>query len=400
MAPVQSKTSGQITRKTRRQTTAPQQWDLLGPESLKAVCTAPGPFITLFLPARHPGAADLSSAERMKTMLRDAERELENRRFQGAITQMLKPLQNFASDPRLHAGGSASVAFVSPGIFRHHRLLEGCAPRLVAASHPHIAPLLAHLLPVHEFSILAIAKKHVRLARWYEGRCEEVPLPAGVPQSFEEFVALNQPDHDLQNRSSAGPAGQVGAARFGTGDERDSLHERLHQYLRRVNHGLSTTLNGAPLVLVGIAEELAVYRAVSDYPRVLEAKPTSPEHLSWNDLAERSLQAVMENRRREATEVLGEFHRTTRRDHVTSGVRRVLDAALQGRVHRLLIEQDAHEMGLLGPLFPVNESRLEGEQDLINAAAVETIRARGEVDVLDPGTLGEAGPIAAILRYS
>jgi Bacterial archaeo-eukaryotic release factor family 3 len=167
-----------------------------------------------------------------------------------------------------------------------------------------------------------------------------------------------------------------------------------------VDRGLSGILNGAPLVLIGIAEELAVYRSVSDYPRVLEVKPTSPEHLAWADLAERSMQAVMENRQKEATHVLGEFRETTRRDHVTSGVRQVLEAACQGRVHRLLLEKGAHEMGLLGPLFPVDDSGLEGEQDLINAAAVETIRARGEVDVLDPGAIGDAGPIAAILRYS
>jgi hypothetical protein len=177
---------------TQRPLTPPQPWDLLGPDSVRTICTASGPFVTLFIPARHPGAPDLSRAERMKTILKAVERELEGRRFQGPIAQMLKPLENLAADARLHAGGSASVAFVSPGIFRHHRLLGSIDSQLVVASHPHIAPLLANLIPAREFYILAITKKHVRLGRWYDGDCEEVALPANVPKRITHPPA--QPD--------------------------------------------------------------------------------------------------------------------------------------------------------------------------------------------------------------
>jgi hypothetical protein len=52
------------------------------------------------------------------------------------------------------------------------------------------------------------------------------------------------------------------------------------------------------------------------------------------------------------------------------------------------LEKAAEHDGLLGPSFPMDSARLEGEQDLINAAAVETIRRRGEVYMLDPGELG------------
>ena len=49
---------------------------------------------------------------------------------------------------------------------------------------------------------------------------------------------------------------------------------------------------------------------------------------------------------------------------------------------------------------PLTPDSVEGEQDLLNAAAVETIRAGGEVYLLDPLQLAGAGPIAASLRYS
>ena len=385
-----------------RQASSQPELDLMGQDSLKAICIAPGPFVTVLLPACHPGAADLPRAERMKTILRDAAHELERRRYQGLIDQLLKPLEKLAEDPVSHAGGSDSVIFVSPGIFRHLRLLAPTQERLIVASHPHITSVLAHLMTQREFYVLAITKKLLRLGRWYDGHCVEVPLPADVPRSFEESLVFDRPDHDLQSRSPAGGAysAQVGPTRFGTSSERDLVHERLHHYLQIVDRELTGFLKGAPLVLVGIAQELAAYRSVSKYPRVLSTKPTSPSHLTWAELGERVQEAVLEARRGEAESVLGELRETARRDHVTSGIREVLEAAREGRVHKLLLENNAEHEGLLGPSFPMDSARLEGEQDLINAAAVETIRGHGEVYMLDQGEIGGSGSIAAVLRYS
>jgi Bacterial archaeo-eukaryotic release factor family 3 len=255
-------------------------------------------------------------------------------------------------------------------------------------------------MPQQEFYVLAIAKKLLRLGRWHNGQCTEVLLPASVPKSFEEALVFDQPDHDLQSRSAGSSSTQVGPTRFGTGSERDLVHDRLHHYFQIVDRELTGFLKGAPLVLVGIAQELAAYRSVSEYPRVLSAKPTSPEHLPWTELGERSWEAVLEAQRREAERVLGEFRETARRDHVTSGIREVLEAAREGRVHKLLLENTVEYEGLLGPSFPADSARVEGEQDLINAAAVETIRGHGEVYMLDQGEIGGSSPVAAVLRYS
>ncbi len=383
-----------------RHTSSQPVLELMSRDSLKEICTAPGPFVTVFLPACHPGAADLSRAERMKTILRAAAHELERRRCQGPIEQLLKPLEKLVENSETLAGGCDSVMFVSPGILRHLRLLAPTPERLIVASHPHITPVLAQLMPERLFYILAITKKLLRLGRWQDGQCTEVPLPAGVPKSFEEALDFDQPDHDLQNRSSAGTgAAQVGPTRFGTGSVRDRVHERLHDYLQRVDRELTGSLDGAPLVLVGVEQELAAYRSVSLYSRVLVAKPTSPEHLTWDELRERGQATILETQQGEAERVLGELRETAHRDRVITGIREVLEAAREGRVHKLLLESAAEHEGLLGPFFPMDSEHIEGEQDLINAAAVETIRRRGEVYTLDRGQ-SHGYPIAALLRYS
>jgi Bacterial archaeo-eukaryotic release factor family 3 len=337
----------------------------------------------------------------LKTIIRDAARQLEQGRCQVPIQQILDPLEQLAKTPAIHAGGDDSVIFITPGSFRRFRLLTPTDERLVVASHPYITPPLAYLMPQPIFYILAISKKLLRLGRWDSGKCMEALLPHGVPASFEESLASDQPDHDLQNRSQGGPSiGQVGSTRFGTGAERDQVHERLRHYFQIVDRSLTGLLKDRPIVLVGIAQELAAYRSVSRYPSLLTAEPTSPEHLSYAELGEHARQAVLQAQRREAKKVLGEFQETARRDHVLSGIRDVLEAAREGRVHKLLVENKAKYVGLLGPSFPVDSARLEGDQDLINAAAVETIRGHGEVHMLNQGEINGSSPIAAVLRYS
>ncbi len=336
----------------------------------------------------------------MKTIVAEAARELERRRFQGPIGTLLKPLEELAENPASLGGGSGLAVYVSPGFFGHFQLLAPTRERLIVASHPHIAPVLAYRMPQRVFYVLAISKKLLRLGRWHDGQFAENPLPSGVPTSFEEDFVFDQPDHDLQNRSAAGsPSAQVGPARFGTGSERDLVHERLQRYFQLVDRELTGLLEGAPLVLVGVAEELAAYRLVSEYPHVLAAKPTSPGHLTWAELRDLGQEAVLETLRREAKKALAEFREMARRDHAASGVREVLEAAREGRIHKLLLEKNAEQEGLLGPSFPMDSGHVEGEQDLINAAAVETIRGRGEVHLVEEGELDALGRVAAILRY-
>jgi hypothetical protein len=91
-----------------RQGSSQSALDFLAQDSLKAICADPGPFVTIFLPARHPGAAELPRTQGLKSILREAAQELQRRRFQGPIDQLLKPLEELAKNPSSLAGGGAT----------------------------------------------------------------------------------------------------------------------------------------------------------------------------------------------------------------------------------------------------------------------------------------------------
>jgi hypothetical protein len=378
-----------------------QALELLVKNSLKPVCSSPGPFITVYLPACHPGASDLPRSPRLKAILRSAAAELERRRYRGAIDQLLAPLEEVANDPAAMAGAGDSVMFSSPAFFQHYRVPSRAGERMAVATHAHVTPLLPSLIHYEEFYVMGISRKRLRLGHWSAGHCEEIPLPPSVPESLAAFGGFDRPDHDLENRSAAGASnGQMRGVVFGTSADREKDNDYLHNYFRLVDRELRTILGTAPLVVIGVDYELAAYRKAAEYAQVFHARPTSPDYLTWAEMGVRAQEALAEKTQSEAEHALKEFREATRRDRVVSDVRKVLEAAHEGRVYRLLLAKGAEYQDLLGPLYPMTPNSVEGAQDLLNTAAVETIRAGGEIHLLDPLQLAGAGPIAAVLRYS
>jgi len=78
---------------------------------------------------------------------------------------------------------------------------------------------------------------------------------------------------------------------------------------------------------------------------------------------------------------------------ISTGVRPVLKAASEGRVAKLILAEEAE--------FAATREALESDspEDLLNAAAVLSIRNGGEVFTLPVEAMGAEAPVAAILRY-
>ena len=67
------------------------------------------------------------------------------------------------------------------------------------------------------FHILALSQKRTRILECTQHGCREIPFPAGFPGSLADSKQTDQPDHDLDNRSSAGPdVGGMKRVMFGT----------------------------------------------------------------------------------------------------------------------------------------------------------------------------------------
>jgi hypothetical protein len=338
-----------------------------------------GTCISIYLGGHKGGSGSRPMNVRLRRLLVEAGRLLEVRGVSPADREaLLAPLRAQLDDPDMEAGQGAGLAMFRTATHFEHAAVPGEVADAVAVDNrPLLAPLVRALQTHREFLLLALSKKQTRLLECSPMSYRVVPLPATVPTGLREFESFDAPDH------TRGQAGN-GAVKFAldTFSEKEPRH--LHDFFRAVDRGLQPLLErlGLPLVLAGSTGELVAYRAVNSYARLvpgaIEASPDDGR--TGAELAERGR---IEMRAWHPAEALHarELYLRDGTDKRSASAEEILRAASEGRVMHLLL--------LDGTVSP--------QEDLANAAAVETWRHGGDVWCFEE--LPEATPMAAVFRW-
>jgi hypothetical protein len=374
----------------------------VGAEDLKMIHDSEGPCISIFQPV--PFTPKAQRPVRLKRAIESVEQILRRRAVDPSQEkQLLEPLYEWEPGSSEETG-KGLVIFRSPRIFQRFFVSQPLDEMITVADHFYILPLLPIADSGRIFYILALSQKHIRLLLCAPDSTEEVPLPNWVPRTLDDSAQTDKPDHMLDNRSFAGPSvGAMKGVMFGTLSDRDAKDQYLLHFYKEVDEGLNKLLkNGdAPVVLAGVEYELALYRKVSRYPRLApNGVHGSPDGLKGGELrkrAEEIANAVFAEPLEQALQAYENLGPERRSSELTQ----VVKAAYEGRVAHLFIEEGAKEMGRVDRLSLTVEHHPDprpGDEDLVNAAAVETMLHGGLVDILPPEK-APARVVAALLRY-
>lgn len=365
---------------------------ILDSHAIKFLAGCRGPCITMVVPAHRPGAQEGSRQTLVHFLVRTAGEQMASGKLAGRAAELVASLEEIAQESGVESGGAGFAIFRSPEHTARYYLpgrpAEKPEEKLVIADHFYLTPFVADAFAPHEFFVLGLSLKHLRLFRYVNGECRELPLPAGVPASLDAAGGFDQPDHDLQNRSAAGPStGAMQGVHFGTLSDREAFPEYLHHFFGIVDRGLKPTLGGKPLLLMGVHEEVAAYRRSAKHAQILMPECLgNVDFLTAPDIAARAAEASRAHYRLMAERVLAEYLEMPDRSRTRADIPAVLRAAAAGRVHRLCVRAGAEI------------ARPDGE-DPVNAAVVETLRAAGEVFMLPRDKMPADRPLAAILRF-
>lgn len=364
---------------------------------LSAILRTPGPCITIVLPAYHPGEPAQPAASLLKGNIRDAGRTLSEQGLsKAAIASLLEPLEQMANDPASLAGSRLGRAiFCSLEVFCQFQIVRPPAPSMTVGECFAIRHLLSELWTPRLFYLLALSKEAVRLFRCNREGADAVAFPAGFPATLKEALALNPPDHDLENRSAIGTStGSMHAVRFGTGSGRETQNVYLSDYYKLVDRGLNQFLHepGIPLVLEGVDEDLIAYRTAATHRNPaatsLRGSPSLSPPAVETVMQIYSLLRLEELEREKAA--LKEAKGNAVPGRFLTEPDAIVRAAFDGRVHRLYMDESAEFSGTY-------RERLN--EDLLNLAAVETLVKGGEAFELPASMMPDRAAVVAILRY-
>lgn len=373
-----------------------------------------GERLTILMPTEKAGPPTRKNPIRFKNHLAECERLLEARGLNSeAIDGFLGDARALIDDHQFwQHQRDGLAAFIDEQGMRLRRMLTLVSDRVTLSPRFYILPLVDEFLKDTTLYVLALSAGSVRMHRVTRDSIQPVELK-DTPGSLDEMLSGVESERQLQFHSGTsrqappGSGGDRPAAFHGQGASGDDNEQmvRLSEYCRAINAGVISTLVGehAPLMIAATEPILSVYRGNSTYPGLVDrAIIGNPESTSPDELHRQALdtfEPIHDAERRRAAE---RYQQRLGTGEISDEVKDVLVAASDGRVQTLLIKESATEQGIFNEqdrLVETDES-LPGTEDLLNLAAIYTLRASGAVHLMPEGEMPTDSKIAAIMRYA
>jgi hypothetical protein len=358
--------------------------DVVSFDDLRSLAEARAPCITAGIAIPDP----LQLHARIHNLIRAIERHLKdagvNSEEEFTLVQPIRTLANAIEEE--HDWSIGLILYRSPDLFRYFCLRDTIEAFVAVSQTFRIRPLLSLVSREQKFYVLALSQKHTRLLLYTYQSQQEVQLRRLAPQSLRTWMNERDPDHVLDNWATGGPSvGKMKGVVFGANTDRERHEEYLKHFFKEIDKGVHHILLGhtAPLILAGVEEEVAVYRHVNSYPRLMElAVLGSPDAFQPTELHDRAMEIAREIQPPPLQKALDQLKEVFGTKLALYNIDEIVQRAEEGRVADLLLGKES------GP-----------QTDLLNLAAVKTLQHRGQAFTVKNSMLPPETDAVAILRY-
>jgi hypothetical protein len=362
------------------------------------------PAITVLLPAYLPGALERPNSLRIRSAV-DAifPKLLAQGLAHHEIAHMVAPLLALTSDPNFRNGRRSGVALFLDCREFFCFDVPGDVEELVAVGrHFHIRPLLGWLSEPRDFLILELTRSKARLVRCRDGKLTDVGMPGGAPEDMQDMNFTEAPEPGRGGRPGSNRArNQTPAIQFGLTSANEE--RRIRFFCAMVDRGLQVCLQdmGLPLVVAGPERIVNAYQSENTYARmVADTLRGNLDTLPEDEVISHARHLIHQERMHEATRHLVEMEEYAPGDRWSTSIDAIVRGAANGRVWRLFLSENAVCIGDVFQTLGRSCGPTEIQEDLLNAAAMETLIQGGEVFLVDPEILPPQAPAAALFRYS
>ncbi len=361
------------------------------------------PCISVFLPLPRHGPDLAMAPVRFRALVRQAEGLLGERYDARRVKELLAPLAGLAEASDVLAPGPEGLAaFRAEGLFEVYRLWPAPPERVVVADSFHVKPLLKCLQDRHRYFVLSLGSRHVAL---FEGS-ERGLVPRLVPglprraegSSVQEAGGRGGPSRGGA-RSAASGSGKAPAESDG------GRREEQLRLFRAVLVALGEVLDdGAPLIVAGAAPLMPAFREVSAraglHAGFVEG---AVDDVGTEQLHERTLPEARRALDARDEALVAEFRGQADRGLAADILTRVAEAAVLGRVRRLLVADGTPLFGRVDRTtgeVTLHAGQMGPQDDDVLDDLAEIVLARGgEVIVLDPKRMPDEAAAAATFRW-
>ncbi|HMN21223.1 MAG TPA: hypothetical protein PKA16_07500 [Ottowia sp.] len=361
--------------------------------------------LSLYQPTHRAMAGRQQDALRFRNLVDQLEASLRREYAQRDVAPWIKPFRALADDAGFWRGPMRDGLAVlgSAELFRVFHLQRSVPELAVVAESFHVKPLIRILQSADRYHVLGIDRERIRLFEGNRDQLDEVELPTGFPRTSRDV--LGEQDHQRYVGAWASRAGQAGVL-HGAGSDSDIVDSAMERFFRAVDQAILQEYSrpsGRPLLLAGLPENLARFRAFSRNPFVLEAAiHVHPDTLAPEVLREQAWRAIEPGYLARLRGLVESFQAGYAHELGDSDVAKVARSAVAGRVATLLVDADRHVPGRLDPASGAIEPdtlRRPDVDDLLDDIAQQVLAGGGQVIVVPTERMPTDTGLAAIYRF-
>lgn len=366
------------------------------------------PSVSFFLPTDPVSRDPQQNRIKLKNLLRQAEEQLKETTLRPAeIEKLMSPVETLYSESIFWSHQQKGLAiFVNRNLFRYYRLPVSFEEVVEVGKKFHLKPLLPLLSQDYQYYLLTLSQNQVQLYQCSPDHMHPVDME-GVPESLDETVRYDEPEKQFQfNTGTPQGGGGIRAAAFhGQGIGMENTKKDLLQFFHRVDAGIQQKMLGtsSPLVLAGVDYLFPIYREANTYPQLMDKGiPGNPEELAEKELHQQSLGMMAPLMKKSLEKTLAHYAELDGTGRTSKELEGVILAAYHGRIETLFVATGYQQWGVyhqVGQKVDVQESANSENEDLVNAASLQTYLNGGTVYIVPSEEMPVDSGMAAILRY-
>jgi hypothetical protein len=385
-------------------------------EEVKSLVERPKSWcVSIYMPTIVAGTETRQNEIRFKNLFREALQKLQdNGLSEDEANEFLRPVTEAieAEDDFWQQQDRGLALFVTDDFFRYYKVPRDVFELVVITDQFHLKPILPLLTGDGTFYLLELSQKQVKLFEGDHYHIREVNVPS-LPQSMDEVLQYDESEQVSQFRiGTTSGASNYNNSSAGTGvfhgqgaPSRDDVTNDYRQFFYAIDHALHDFLNGkrAPLVLACVEYLMPIYRDANTYPHLVEAGITgNPKDTSLGELHQQAWEIVEPYFMQAQEKAANDYHELSNTELSSTKLEETVPAAYYGRVDRLFVAVGVQKWGRFDP--NANEIQIHsdaevGDEDLLDAAAIQTLINGGTVYAVEPDAMPAPAAIAAVFRY-
>ena len=264
---------------------------------------------------------------------------------------------------------------------------------------PQILPLMLDEATATDFDILALNADSIQLYHNHGHQVRSVSLPDDAPQTLKGTLGTEIRGGELNSVSQGG--GHV--TYHGHNEKSAETASDQRRFYQAVDQYLLTNYSNPkkmPLVLMGLAENVAVFREISKnhhlLPKLAVVKsPATLDFVELDDLLE-PVRATLRDRRRQHFANVIENARGN--GSYTDELATIVSAALRGQIAILFVQAGARIHARLEGDQIERDSKAAQHANLLNTLADIVLGHGGQVELLPEAHL--SAKVGATMRYA